>query len=257
MSTVGRDIGALVLVGVLRLIWPISYIGLHPFSVHMLNIYFDWLDGGVAGNLGLSRNNYEYVDKSLDLYYYLASGAYLLTVRKNLWYANAALVFLAWRIIGNIIFLATLQPPVLIVCPNVFQLFFTLYTFLDVIRVDAYIRDTPMLHGGLMAMLVILKIGTEGGFHDEVLPDLADDEHICKCNTAWLWLEQFLFITLILLVFALFIGMTRVANYIPPRKPPFTLPPMGEDLEDGSKRPKSWESKYHLPRHKRKAAPLE
>jgi hypothetical protein len=250
------DLGALVLVGIVRVLWAFSYIALHPFAVHLANFQLDWLDGGVAAQMDLSRTQYEYVDKSLDLYYYIVVLIYLSVNVYELWYAKYGIAFLVWRIVGNIIFLITLEPFVLVIFANVFQLFFLLYTFLDIIQVDAYVRDTPLLNGGLLAIVTAIKYVAEGLFHDEVLPDPADDDHICQCDTAWLWLESYLWGTVIILVFAMYIGLTHVANFAPPRKPQFPHKPMGWDLVDGKEVPKPWLSPYNisLRRNRKKAS---
>lgn len=227
------DLTALGFVATLRVVWMLTFIAFHPFVVHVVNIHLDSIDGGISTHLELSRDEYERLDKGLDLLYYIAAVSYCFVHLKDLWYARIMVPFLLWRIIGNILFIITLDSSILIIFPNVFQLLFGLYTFLDLIQVDVWIRDTNWLNALLIIIITFVKIIIEWFHHNEELPPPKDDETICRCENGWEWLASRTALLVTVIALAMYIGFTRVANYNPARNPPNPVKPPGWDLRRG------------------------
>lgn len=226
------DLGALGIVLALRGMWLLGFIGLHPFAVHIVNFNLDSLDYGVSAAAELSRETYDRIDKTADVVYYLAALWYCLGHLGDLWYARYMVPFLAWRIIGNIVFIATLEHFVLIIFPNVFQPLFALYTFLDLIQVDAYVRDTQWLNGILIGLIAALKFGAEVLMHGSETDEsghLSPDDPLCGCDSAWAWLGSRAGLLVCLLLVSIYVGLVRVANYDPKQQPEVTIRKQGWD----------------------------
>lgn len=226
------DVAALGLVVGLRGMWMLAFIGLHPFVVHLVNFNLDTLDFGVSVHANLERSAYDRLDKITDLVYYVAALSYCLGHLYELWYARYMVPFLAWRILGNLIFIATLEDFVLIIFPNVFQPLFALYTFLDLIQVDAWVRDTQPLNGILIGLITALKFGAEVLMHGSQADEeghLSSDELMCHCTNGWAWLGERAGLLVCLLLLAIYVGLVRTANYDPPHRPEVKLRPQGWD----------------------------
>ena len=233
------DLTALGFVAMLRVVWVLTFLAFHPFVVHIVNFNLDSLDFGVAVHLELTRDQYDRVDKTTDLVYYLGALVYLLVHWRDLWYARYCVPFLAFRIAGNVLFIASLEYAFLIVFANIFQLLFFVYTFLDLIQVDAYLRDTPWLNGLVIGLVAAVKWALEGVMHgdidDEEQP--VDDDATCRCDTGWEWIGDRAFLLVAYLILALYIVFTRSANYSPARSPVSQLKSAGWDLKNGGGNP--------------------
>ena len=230
LANCGLGLTTLGFVLTLRVIWILTFIVLHPFVIHVINFQLDSMDFDVSVHIGLSRDTYDRIDKVADLAYYLGALLYLLVHLEDLWYAKYTVPFLAYRMVGNLIFIGTLDNFILIIFANVFQLLFFLYTFLDLIQYDAYLRDTQYLNAVIIAIVTAIKFVWEGFMHgDQNKENPADDESVCRCENAWDWLADRVVLLGIALLFALYIGFIRVANYNPPRPAPFSLKQEGWD----------------------------
>ncbi len=76
LANCGIGLTTLGVVETMRVLWTLSFLGFHPFPIHVVNFYFDWLDFGIAVHVELSRADYDRIDKLFDLVYYVAALIY-------------------------------------------------------------------------------------------------------------------------------------------------------------------------------------
>lgn len=118
---------------IVRYLWIIvGFLWLHPFAVVFgAGFIFDTPDLEFFVLTGKSREFYDRTDKLADLAFHIAAGIYYTYFWKQLWYARIIAPFFWWRVIGNIIFLITLEGWALIVFPNVGEILMWFFSILD------------------------------------------------------------------------------------------------------------------------------
>ncbi len=202
-------------------LWPLAYLWLHPFSVVAYQAVLDMSNFSAWQISGTPRAVYNYADRGTDLWFYVWSLAYLLYWRRELWYAWWTIPFVVFRIVGNIVYLATFDEAWLLAFPNVFEFLFLAYTLLDVLRIDRYVRRRPWLHGLVLAVAVAAKIAFEVVMHGlarnderEADPEFPDiwTRHDLPMVDVLLWLLLFVVIAG-LAVWPSFAAGTVTRNY--------------------------------------------
>ncbi len=202
-----------IAVHVVWTLWPVTYLWLHPFSVLAYQIALDMSNFSAWQISGTPRAVYNYADRGTDLWFYVWSLAYLWYWRRELWYARWTIPFIAFRIVGNIVYLATFDEQWLLAAPNVFEFLFLAYTLLDVLRLDRYVRRRAWLHGLVLAVAVAAKIGFEVVMHgvvraDEMEPDPA-------FPNIWNRFDSRIDVLVWLLLFVVVLGAVRWPSFVP------------------------------------------
>ncbi len=190
-----------------------SYIWLHPFSVHVFQTILDASNFSAWQITGESRLLYNYADRSTDLLYYLVSLAYATYFFRELWYLKWVIPFLVIRIIGNAAYLPTLEESLLVFFPNVFGLLFTIYTALDLLKLDHHLRKRLWLNLLLIIASVAIKIYTE--IHLHVVRKVDSEPRDPDFPNIWNLFELRLDCLLVLLLFVVYVGMTSFPNFEP------------------------------------------
>jgi len=148
-----------------------SVIGLfwiHPFAVVLMSMLADYVDFPVRLHCANDVFQlYETFDKVGDSVYYVAIICYLLFWRGHLWYWIWIVWAVLYRLVGNILFLATGSQYNLffVFFPNVGEYLFIVYVFMDYLRVDQRVKDKTWANWVIFASVTAFKIATETGMH--------------------------------------------------------------------------------------------
>lgn len=131
----------------IRFIWNFAWLtNWHPFMIHIVAIGLDSVDASIIRGLGNADSElYQQLDKVSDMLYYIATLVWLLIYYKKIWYSYFFVIFLSFRIIGNVIFIATNFRPILAIFPDFFSLFFGIVTFYDLAGRDTFLQNNFVL----------------------------------------------------------------------------------------------------------------
>lgn len=192
------DAGSIV-VYVLRLAVPLSILR-YPLGGVLASIILDSLDQDlvyvISGDgilLGGSLANYQLIDKLLDVYY--LSFAFFMSLRwPDTLPKQASLILFSLRVFGVILFELTRARVLLLVAPNVFELFYLYY----IICKNWFPRGVPTTRTGLTMVLLataIPKLGQEylqhvKDFHTTDVVDFLTPLHPLS-PSAWQWVRDY------------------------------------------------------------------
>jgi len=154
----------LTYVAVLRSMWGLMFLILHPFLVHFGSFFVDSVDHKVIRRLGYSREFYERFDYVFDNIYIVYALVYIAAVHIQKPHWQVIFFCGLWRLLGGIFFLATLWHWFPLIFANVFSLLFLLYTLLDVVGIRHYL-DKPRRFQLFVMIVVFLKYAMEYQHH--------------------------------------------------------------------------------------------
>jgi phosphatidylglycerophosphate synthase len=92
----------------------------------LLVVFTDLIDGDFAANNALTQDEYEFVDKLLDYWWYLISFIFVYTFLPE-WFWLLSLLF-AWRTVGEVMFSLTRRREYLFIFANFYENFFIFFT---------------------------------------------------------------------------------------------------------------------------------
>lgn len=160
---------------------------------------------------GEPRSVYNYADRGTDLAYYVASFLYSIYFVRELWYLKWVIPFIFYRIIGNIIYLSTLIELFLAIFPNIFGPLFLVYTLLDLLKLDHYIKNKPLWNIILIVVVSAIKITTEIIQHVIIKSD--ETERDPDFPNIWSRGSIRLDCLVMLLFFVLYVGLTAFPSF--------------------------------------------
>jgi hypothetical protein len=151
-----------------------------PLPGLLLSFAFDFLDGGVFYFTGASVAYYEYIDKPLDLLQYF----FLIPVARKTPVFKTFLSLLAFRLVGQLLFLATGLRGFLIFFPNFVEYSLFVYFVFEFFKTKpitnvfiGFFHSVKWNDLRLWGVLLVLKIIQEVGLHGPT----ADS------RTFWMW----------------------------------------------------------------------
>ncbi len=203
-----------VLIQVAWAMWILfSYVWLHPFCVHVFQVMLDNSNFSAWQLTGEPRTLYNYADRGTDLLYYVVSFAYALYFVRQLWYLKWVLPFIAYRIVGNTLYLILWDEILFVVFPNVFGTLFFFYTLLDILKLDGYVRYNFFLHGIVLISSLAISLAAEIRLHlirmvdsDPPDPDFPD---------IWSTFSIRLDCLLVLFAFVVYVGLLAFPSFEP------------------------------------------
>lgn len=140
-------VGYIILAVAIRFLYPfILLANLHPLPIHLIAQVLDRLDFQlIEGNGGVSNETYQLYDKMNDAFYYFAVLLWLYVYRKKLWYSKVFIPLLAFRLVGNFLFLVIGLyfeniRLLLVIFPDLFTWFYALVTLYDLAKADDFLR---------------------------------------------------------------------------------------------------------------------
>ncbi len=201
-----------VLIQIAWAMWILfSYVWLHPFCVHVFQVMLDNSNFSAWQLTGEPRTLYNYADRGTDLLYYVVSLAYALYFVRQLWYLKWVLPFIAYRIIGNVLYLIFWDEILFVVFPNVFGTLFFFYTLLDILKLDGYVRYNFFLHGIVLLASLGISLAAEIQLHlirmvdsDPPDPDFPD---------IWSTFSIRLDCLLVLFAFVVYVGLLAFPSF--------------------------------------------
>jgi len=143
----------------------IAFLFFHPFIAYLINTLFDMADGPVHKHiLKLKPETAQLLDKVFDLWLYTAAVTAAATTSYQLPATNYLIILYFYRLTGQIVFFATKNKRLLVYFPNLFENFFFLFTFLDLISANQLLKKPIFLLGSII-ILVGFKISHEVSLH--------------------------------------------------------------------------------------------
>lgn len=151
----------------IRYVWNITFLWFHPLIVVLGTLVWDSIDRTFFSFTDKTVDVYQLNDKAADLSFYVASLIYFAWFWKELWYAKFITIAMAYRIIGNILFLATQNQSFLFWFANVGEVYLWFYSGLDFglplpdIRLDRWLKERKWTNAIALTLLAVLKFGLE------------------------------------------------------------------------------------------------
>ena len=193
------------------ILWNFSYMWLHPFCVVAFQLTLDTSNFSAWQISGEPRVVYNYADRGTDLAYYVASLFYSIYFVRELWYLKWVIPFAFYRIIGNIIYLSTLNELFLAIFPNIFGPLFLVYTLLDLLKLDHYIKIRFVWNVILVVVISGIKIAAEIYLH--VISKKDEIERDPDFPDVWSRTALRLDCLVWLLFFVLYVGLTVFPSF--------------------------------------------
>lgn len=154
----------LLLIGLLRGLWPLMYFVLHPFAVHYGASFTDMIDHKVIGWLGYDKEFYARWDSAFDIMYICSMIVYLILRYWHVWQWRVVIALAVYRVIGGILFCVLRQHWIPVVFPAAAGWLMLIMTTLDIIGLPYAImprrRFVP-----LVVVVFVLKVVYEVMHH--------------------------------------------------------------------------------------------
>lgn len=155
-------LGAYSVCTLFRLLVPFLLFILPAYSI-MLTLILDMVDGEFASRNALTVDEYEKLDKFLDLWWY--TGAMVYSIVMSLPFLQLLIVLYIWRLVGELLYFKTNNRILLFIFANYFEnIFIAIYVSLAVPAIFSF-----MLSGEYLVLLfgsaIVLKIIQEWWIH--------------------------------------------------------------------------------------------
>jgi hypothetical protein len=118
------DSGVIIIVFIRSLI-PLT-IFKYPLLGGVLSIMTDYVDMDILKLFGSNLNDYQQIDKILDMYY-LSLEFYIVLSWKNLLAKRASILLFCYRLLGILLFMLFTNGIILVIFPNLFEFFYLFY----------------------------------------------------------------------------------------------------------------------------------
>ncbi len=212
----------LIISGVIRILWPLSFFFLHPFVVHVVSYFTDGIDFTAWLIFRPEdRDFYHRWDKTFDLYYYIVAFTVLCIFYNQLWYGKWMIPLLVYRSIGNVIFIVTVDPILTVIFPNAFSVAFAIFSgfdFLNNIRyfhgTSRWLRRRVWLQWIIVILSIVLVLIIEIVRFRIIESDLDNGKIRETGNSIQCFYQRFLEL-IVLILAGLYIGLTTFPDFEP------------------------------------------